>query len=93
MSTCTVCERVIAHQLLMCSKHWRLVPAAQQSAVYAAFGVCVRTSVKNPTEWAAARKAHHEACDAATAAAKAAALNTGEQLPRPGDVAEFVWRI
>jgi hypothetical protein len=32
--TCAVCPRAIQRGLLMCARHWRMVPAAIQADVY-----------------------------------------------------------
>lgn len=76
MSLCTVCDRVINHRLLMCARHWRMVPPALQKQVYATHAESARTSIRDAAAWGASRKRYHAACDAAAAAVQA-------QLPPP----------
>lgn len=66
---CAVCPGRIKQGLLMCSRHWKLVPAIEQDAVYSTWGRFNRS----PTSagfGAVARTQYFEARDRAIASAR-----------------------
>lgn len=68
---CAVCALCIRPGLLMCQKHWRLVPLKQQQAVLVAYGHWMRH--KGDLRSAAPLiAAYREARDAAVASARKA---------------------
>lgn len=59
------CHQLVPKHMLMCNTHWRMVPAAVQREVYAAWSSLQKTGTM------AASDRHHDAvCDAVNAVAK-----------------------
>ena len=78
---CAVCKAPVRDEFLMCAKHWRLVPRAQQQTVYRTWGrlqrlrgvgAALATSVLN--DYRAARQAAIE-----SAKGVASPTTTGDQ--------------
>lgn len=69
---CAVCERRVRLHLLMCGDHWRLVPPAEQLAVYRTLGTVQRHAWTHPMGRNRAHRAYETARDAAIASARAA---------------------
>ena len=68
---CDICQTPIGRSLLMCSKHWHLVPKDLQDAVYRTWGRVSRKA--DPHTKLQHIAAYRQARDAAVAAAQACA--------------------
>jgi hypothetical protein len=80
-NTCAVCAKPIGISMLMCARHWRLVPADKQRAVVGCYGRWQRhTGPKK--ELLDLIVQYRNARDAAVASARVADANsaTGELL-------------
>ena len=83
--TCAVCPGRIRQGLLMCARHWKLVPAIEQEAVYSTWGRFQRTHTRTGFG-AVARTEYFEARDRAIASAKAL-MRDGAPATNKGDAA------
>lgn len=72
---CAVCPAPIKHGFLMCAKHWRLVPHAEQQEVYRNWGRFQRSHALGGFG-ASARSLYFEARDRAIARARALMTTT-----------------
>jgi len=80
-NTCAVCAKPIGISMLMCAKHWRMVPLDKQHAVVGCYGRWQRHTGPKKDLLELIVK-YRNARDAAVASARAADANsaTGELL-------------
>lgn len=81
---CAVCPASIGHDFLMCGKHWRLVPPAQQLAVYRTWGALQRMAPTGRPATLQVRQDYLRAKDAAVASVRAALATATDQQPTEG---------